>query len=149
MKIHNHLLCLRVNHTDKHTCTVCVWWASRDVARDQGSYTANHKCMCNPSYSSVNSYFFIVFILPLVPSCETEHTIITFKVDEKPLYWPEAQIGQTVFANCTCNNVTIAQASRFCGGDIATGATWENPDVSACNFTKTVGEICQLNVSAL
>ena len=101
--------------------------------------------MCNLSYSSVNSNFFIVLVLPLVPSCETEHTI----VDEISLYWPEAQIGQTVFANCTCNNVTIAQASRFCGGDIVTGATWENPDVSACKFTETVGELCRLNVRIL
>ena len=78
-----------------------------------------------------------------------EETVVTNEVHEderitNSLYWPETQIGQTVFVNCTCGNVTIARASRFCGGDVVTGATWENPDDSACTFTNTVKDICQL-----
>ena len=78
-----------------------------------------------------------------------EETVVTLQVREdesiiNSLYWPETQIGQTVFANCTCGKVTIARASRVCGGDIVTGATWENADDSACSFTTTVGDICRL-----
>ena len=60
------------------------------------------------------------------------------------LHWPVTQIGQTAVVNCSCGNITIASASRFCGGDIVTGAAWENVNDSDCRLTKTVGDICQL-----
>ena len=102
-------------------------------------HLAQYQCKCEYLASNLMSS------LLLVSSCTAEETVITLREDERiTLYWPEAQIGQTVSVNCTCGIVTIAHASRFCGGDIATGATWKNPDYSACSFTTTVGDICRL-----
>ena len=81
-----------------------------------------------------------------------ESTLVSFQVATAMnivLYWPEAQIGQTALANCSCGNTAIAHASRFCGGDLESGAVWENPDDSACNFTATVRDICQLTLSSV
>ena len=81
-----------------------------------------------------------------------EETLVSFQVDDAMnivLYWPEIQIGQTASANCTCGNTTIVHASRFCGGDLESGAVWANPDDSACNFTATIRAICQLTLSSV
>ena len=76
-----------------------------------------------------------------------EETVSVLEEDEgitNLLRWPATQIGQTAVVNCSCGNITIASASRLCGADIVTGATWENVNDSDCRFTKTVGDICQL-----
>ena len=81
-----------------------------------------------------------------------EETLVTFQVADTMnivLYWPEIHIGEAALANCTCGNTTIAHASRFCGGHIESGAVWEIPDDSACNFTATVRDICQLTLSSV
>ena len=80
-----------------------------------------------------------------------EETLVTFQVAATlniVLYWPEIQMGQRASANCTCGNTTIANASRVCGGG-ESGAVWETPDDSACNFTATVRDICQLSSSSV
>ena len=82
----------------------------------------------------------------LVPSCMEEHTAIKVVVS---VYWPVSQIGQRVSANCTCGDIIIGQASRFCGGDITTEATWDNPDVSACDITETERKICELILTSV
>ena len=86
---------------------------------------------------------FIVSSLLLVSSCMAEETVSDERITNS-LHWPATQIGQTAVVNCNCGNITIASASRFCGGDIVTGAAWENVNDSDCRLTKIVGDICQL-----
>lgn len=62
--------------------------------------------------------------------------------------WPETNLGQVAIIECPCGGLNLSstalQATRKCGGTYDSGAEWEIPDVSACNFTDKTRMLCEL-----
>lgn len=78
----------------------------------------------------------------LIPSFQNDSSLdfnITF---------PETNLGQTVTIECPCGGLNLSStaliATRKCGGTYDSGAEWEKPDVSACNFTDSIRRLCNL-----
>ena len=64
------------------------------------------------------------------------------------LTWPETNLGDTAVIECPCGGVDLNStgliARRFCGGTYETGAVWQPPEDTRCNFTITTRQICRL-----
>lgn len=61
--------------------------------------------------------------------------------------WPETDLGQNASVPCPCDfslDTTNLFATRHCGGNFQTGAVWEEPYVSPCNFTVIARTLCRL-----
>ena len=37
------------------------------------------------------------------------------------------------------------KATRYCGGDFTNGASWDEPDVTKCNFSDLARKICNVD----
>lgn len=61
--------------------------------------------------------------------------------------WPESEIGQVVTESCGCGDLDITdinyRATRTCGGNYSSGATWGPQDVSNCTFSDATLQLCQ------
>ena len=62
--------------------------------------------------------------------------------------WPETEIGQVASVPCPCGVsdplIQLITATRECGGTYDTGAMWEEPQCSRCQFSDTRLTLCQL-----
>ena len=62
--------------------------------------------------------------------------------------WPQTEIGQVAAVQCRCglDDPLIQQLRGFrrCGGRYETGAVWEEPQCSSCNFSETRRMLCAL-----
>ncbi len=62
--------------------------------------------------------------------------------------WPQTLLGATATLLCPCNltlGSSILEATRTCGGDFdETGAEWNLPADSNCDFTVVARELCRL-----
>ena len=62
--------------------------------------------------------------------------------------WPETEIGQEVSIPCPCGVddplIQKLRGTRRCGGTYDTGAMWEEPQCSICQFSDTRLTLCQL-----
>ena len=62
--------------------------------------------------------------------------------------WPESEIGQMVNESCACGDLDTtdinyrAVATRTCGGNYSSGATWGPQDVSNCIFSDATLRLC-------
>ena len=63
------------------------------------------------------------------------------------LEWDEKQIGESQTINCPCNltlGSAVLRATRTCGGNFQTGAHWDKPMDSSCDFSVTARRLCRL-----
>ena len=64
------------------------------------------------------------------------------------LEWPETDIGQTVSLSCPCGDLSLGvghpSAQRQCSGSFTSGAQWSSASDTACNFTRSTEELCQV-----
>ncbi len=62
--------------------------------------------------------------------------------------FPETNLGHVAVVECPCGGLNLSStallARQKCGGTYENGAIWEGADVSACNFTDTTRELCNL-----
>ena len=66
--------------------------------------------------------------------------------------WPEADLGEVVSVQCPCGNLSALSgsanfernASRRCGGNFTAGAVWDDGNITACNFSITTRQLCQI-----
>ena len=89
---------------------------------------------------------------PLKDGCSSSDTLVPSYQGNRALdfniTWPETNLGHTAVVECPCGGLNLSSsvllATRKCGGSYDTGAVWEGPKVSACNFTDTTRELCNL-----
>ena len=87
--------------------------------------------------------------------CPPESTVLPSPNGDRELdiilLWNEAQIGESLTIDCPCNltlGSTVLRATRTCGGNFQTGARWDNPMDSNCDFSVIARRLCRLaNVS--
>jgi hypothetical protein len=60
------------------------------------------------------------------------------------IFWPEADIGQTVYESCACGLLDLAGyfSTRVCGGSFSSGGMWGDQDVSLCVFSDATLQLC-------
>ena len=94
--------------------------------------------------------------MELQDGCPSSKTVIPSSSGRQDLnitlFWPETNIGGQVVVNCPCvsgsSDNRLLQTSRYCGGNFTNGAKWAEANITACNFSDLVREICRLiNVS--
>ena len=62
--------------------------------------------------------------------------------------WPESDLSPApIEMPCSCGDLDTSEivsgrAVRLCAGSFATGAEWEEPDLSLCQFDDFTQEIC-------
>ena len=85
--------------------------------------------------------------------CRSDTTTIPSRSNDPALelavLWPETDLGRVSMVACPCGSVSSIvgvslRATRYCGGNFVSGAQWEEPDVSPCDFSDTARQICQL-----
>ena len=62
--------------------------------------------------------------------------------------WPETNIGVLAIVDCPCGTSGASvklKATRYCGGDFTNGASWDEPDVTKCNFSDLARKICNVD----
>lgn len=115
----------------------------------------SHNCYNAHTNTIVNSYHsfsFLSFTFTLLDGCPPESTIVPFpnRTDlDITLMWPESNLGETPEISCPCSNLSLVDgqshtASRRCGGNFLVGASWEDPEDSACNFTEIARQLCRI-----
>ena len=62
--------------------------------------------------------------------------------------WPETNLGTTVELNCPCGGLVLGEgrpvAERMCAGSFLTGAVWNSPSDSVCNFDEQTQGFCSV-----
>ena len=67
-----------------------------------------------------------------------------------PITWPETEIGEETSVRCPCGSEEEnplppqSVATRRCVGDYVTGARWEGPVCTECQFSDSRLMLCQL-----
>lgn len=104
-------------------------------------------------YGNMNAQWYqITLSLSVQDGCAADTTIIPSQSNDSSLeleiHWPETNLGVTIIAECPCSNIQLRsstlQSTRMCGGNYSVGAQWDAPAISACNFSDTSRQVCQL-----
>ena len=96
--------------------------------------------------------FKIINFFMVKDGCSSENTLIPSYEGNNLLdfniTWPETNLGHYAVIECPCGGLNLSStaliATRKCGGTYEDGAVWETAMVSACNFTDTTRELCDL-----
>ena len=99
----------------------------------------------------------VKYILHLSDRCRAENTLLPSPDGDQSLditlSWPETILGETYQLTCPCNltlSSSVLSATRTCGGDFVSGAEWNLPMDSSCDFTLVARRLCRLaNVCAV
>ena len=64
------------------------------------------------------------------------------------IYWPETNLGSTIELDCPCGDLSLGEGrpigTRTCSGDFISGAIWNTPNDSVCEFQIQEQELCDI-----